>query len=149
MIVTTDIGNILYRDCKDFGIDIVPAGETLTGELTSERIVIHTKKQQLGKFRKKTSSFSIPATCSRHSYFIPIGRNRYRWKITTPSIPLWFLKCCSNASFDRTFNLHFQEIDSTFFQFTCKIITSLRFPRINSRWVHQFPSLHFPERTPS
>lgn len=49
MIVTTDIGNILYRDCKAFGIDIVPDGETLTGELTSERIVIHTKKQQPGK----------------------------------------------------------------------------------------------------
>ena len=44
MIVTTDIGNILYRDCKAFGIDIVPDGETLTGELKSERIVIHTKK---------------------------------------------------------------------------------------------------------
>ena len=27
MIVTTDIGNILYRDCKAFGIDIVPDGE--------------------------------------------------------------------------------------------------------------------------
>ena len=45
MIVTTDIGNILYRDCKAFGIDIVPNGETLTGELKSERIVIHAKKQ--------------------------------------------------------------------------------------------------------
>ena len=33
MIVTTDIGNILYRDCKAFGISIVPNGETLTGEL--------------------------------------------------------------------------------------------------------------------
>ena len=44
MIVTTDIGNILYRDCKAFGVDIVPDGETLTGELKSERIVIHTKK---------------------------------------------------------------------------------------------------------
>ena len=43
MIVTTDIGNILYRDCKAFGIDIVPDGETLTGELKSERIVIHTR----------------------------------------------------------------------------------------------------------
>ena len=50
MIVTTDIGNILYRDCKAFGIGIVPAGETLTGELTSERIVIHTKKQQPKSF---------------------------------------------------------------------------------------------------
>lgn len=54
MIVTTDIGNILYRDCKAFGIDIVPNGETLTGELKSERIVIHTKKQQPGKYWKKS-----------------------------------------------------------------------------------------------
>lgn len=54
MIVTTDIGNILYRDCKAFGIDIVPDGETLTGELKSERIVIHTKKQQPGTYWKKS-----------------------------------------------------------------------------------------------
>ena len=33
---------------------IVPDGETLTGELTSERIVIHTKKQQPGKYWKKS-----------------------------------------------------------------------------------------------
>lgn len=45
MIVTTDIANILYRDCKAFGIDIVPQGKTLVGELKSERIVIHVKKQ--------------------------------------------------------------------------------------------------------
>lgn len=54
MIVTTDIGNILYRDCKAFGIDIVPVGETLTGELKSERIVIHTKKQQPETYWKKS-----------------------------------------------------------------------------------------------
>lgn len=54
MIVTTDIGNILYRDCGAFGIDIVPAGETLTGELQSERIVIHSKKQQPGTYWKKS-----------------------------------------------------------------------------------------------
>ena len=54
MIVTTDIGNILYRDCETFGIDIVPNGETLTGELRSERIVIHAKKQQPGTFWKKS-----------------------------------------------------------------------------------------------
>nr|DAJ36968.1 MAG TPA: hypothetical protein [Caudoviricetes sp.] len=54
MIVTTDIGNILYRDCKAFGIDVVPSGETLVGELTSERIVIHTKKQQPGTYWKKS-----------------------------------------------------------------------------------------------
>ena len=50
MIVTTDIGNILYRDCKAFGIDIVPDGETLTGEL----IAIHAKKQQPGTYWKKS-----------------------------------------------------------------------------------------------
>ena len=54
MIVTTDIGNILYRDCRVFGINIVPAGETLTSELKSERIVIHSKKQQPGKYWKKS-----------------------------------------------------------------------------------------------
>lgn len=54
MIVTTDIGNILYRDCKAFGIDIVPDGETLTGELKSERIAIHAKKQQPGTYWKKS-----------------------------------------------------------------------------------------------
>ena len=54
MIVTTDIGNILYRDCEAFEIDIVPSGETLVGELKSERIVIHTKKQQPGTYWKKS-----------------------------------------------------------------------------------------------
>lgn len=54
MIVTTDIGNVLYRDCKAFGMDIVPAGETLTGELISERIVIHAKKQHPGTYWKKS-----------------------------------------------------------------------------------------------
>ncbi|MCQ4915663.1 MULTISPECIES: hypothetical protein [Bacteroides] len=54
MIVTTDIGNILYRDCKAFGIDMIPDGETLTGELKYERIVIHVKKQQLGTYWKKS-----------------------------------------------------------------------------------------------
>ena len=54
MIVTTDIANILYRDCKSFEIDIVPSGETLMDELKSERIVIHTKKQHPGKYWKKS-----------------------------------------------------------------------------------------------
>lgn len=54
MIVTTDIGNILYRDCKAFGIAIVLDGETLTGKLKSERIVIHAKKQQPGIYWKKS-----------------------------------------------------------------------------------------------
>lgn len=54
MIVTTDIANILYRDCKVFGIDIVPQRTTLVGKLKSERIVIHAKKQQPGKYWKKS-----------------------------------------------------------------------------------------------
>lgn len=45
MIVTTDIANILYRDSEIFGIDIVPFGEILTGELKAERITIHVKGQ--------------------------------------------------------------------------------------------------------
>ena len=54
MIVTTDIANILYRDCGAFGIDIVPQGKTLVGQLKAERIVIHSKKQQPGKYWKKS-----------------------------------------------------------------------------------------------
>jgi len=53
MIVSSDIANILYRDCKAFGIQIVPDGETLTGEITAERIVIHAKSQQPGRIWKK------------------------------------------------------------------------------------------------
>ena len=54
MIVTTDIANILYRDCQTFGISIVPHGKKLTGELKSERIVIHSKSQQPGTYWKKS-----------------------------------------------------------------------------------------------
>lgn len=54
MIVTTDIANILYRDCQSFGISIVPHGKKLTGELKSERIVIHAKKQQPETYWKKS-----------------------------------------------------------------------------------------------
>lgn len=54
MIVTTDIANILYRDCHTFGISIVPHGKKLTGELKSERIVIHAKKQQSETYWKKS-----------------------------------------------------------------------------------------------
>lgn len=53
MIVTTDIADILYRDCKDFGIEIVPFGKTLTGELKEERITIHVKGQTPSKYWEK------------------------------------------------------------------------------------------------
>lgn len=54
MIVTTDIANILYRDCQTFGISIVPHGKKLTGAMKSERIVIHAKKQQPETYWKKS-----------------------------------------------------------------------------------------------
>ena len=53
MIVTTDIADILYRDCKAFGIEIVPFGKTLTGELKEERITIHVKGQTPEKIWEK------------------------------------------------------------------------------------------------
>lgn len=54
MIATTDIANILYRDCMAFRIHIVPMGKTVSGEVKSERIVIHSKKQQPGKIWNKS-----------------------------------------------------------------------------------------------
>ena len=54
MIVTTDIANILYRDCQSFGISIVPHGKKLEDELKSEKIVIHAKKQQPETYWKKS-----------------------------------------------------------------------------------------------
>ena len=53
MIVTTDIADIIYRDCKAFGIKIVPFGNTLTGELKKERITIHVKGQTPSKYWEK------------------------------------------------------------------------------------------------
>ncbi|MGP1540023.1 hypothetical protein [Bacteroides pyogenes] len=53
MIVTTDIADILYQDCKVFGIGIVPFGKTLTGELEEERITIHVKGQTPSKYWEK------------------------------------------------------------------------------------------------
>lgn len=53
MIVTTDIADILYQDCKAFGIKIVPFGKTLTGELKDERITIHVKGQTPSKYWEK------------------------------------------------------------------------------------------------
>nr|DAO46408.1 MAG TPA: hypothetical protein [Caudoviricetes sp.] len=53
MIVTTDIADILYRDCKAFGIETVPFGKTLTGELKGERITIHVKGQTPSKYWEK------------------------------------------------------------------------------------------------
>ena len=53
MIVTTDIADILYRDCNAFGIGIVPFGKTIMGELKDERITIHVKGQTPSKYWEK------------------------------------------------------------------------------------------------
>ncbi|WP_418988151.1 hypothetical protein [Bacteroides heparinolyticus] len=53
MIVTTDIANILFRDCKSFGIKTVPFGKTITGELKEECITIHVKGQTSGTYWEK------------------------------------------------------------------------------------------------
>lgn len=60
MIVTTDIGNILYRDCKSFGIDevyqkgnIPPIPSDADYQLKTERIDIHPKSQSPEIYWKK------------------------------------------------------------------------------------------------
>lgn len=53
MIVTTDIGNILYRDCKAFGMEVYQKGNLPDGEMTTERAIIRVKPQTLGKYWKK------------------------------------------------------------------------------------------------
>ena len=55
MIVTTDIANILYKDCKAFGIEVYQAGN-ITDEhkkLSSERVIIRTKSQSPETYWKK------------------------------------------------------------------------------------------------
>lgn len=55
MIVTTDIANILYRDCKVFGIDVYQSGNIPDEdkELSSERVIIRTKSQSPETYWKK------------------------------------------------------------------------------------------------
>lgn len=53
MIVTTDIGNILYPDCKAFGIEVYQKGNIPDGEVTTERVIILTKSQTPSKYWKK------------------------------------------------------------------------------------------------
>ncbi|WP_347020862.1 hypothetical protein [Bacteroides finegoldii] len=47
MIVTTDIANIIFKDCKAFGIsEMYQRGNIPEGEVKTERIVIYPKAQQ-------------------------------------------------------------------------------------------------------
>lgn len=45
MITTTDIANILYKDCLHFGLPVFQRGNVDEGEISEERIVIYVKKQ--------------------------------------------------------------------------------------------------------
>ena len=55
MIVTTDIANILYKDCKAFGIEVYQAGNIPDEhkELSSEMVIIRTKSQSPETYWKK------------------------------------------------------------------------------------------------
>lgn len=50
MITLSDTANIMYRDCSVFGVERVPFGRTVTGQLKEERCVIHIKERQYGKY---------------------------------------------------------------------------------------------------
>ncbi len=61
MITPQTIGNILYRDCKDLGIEhvfvVVPGDnseEIPSGEVKEERVVIHPKSQKPGTYWRKS-----------------------------------------------------------------------------------------------
>lgn len=45
MITSGDIANIIYTDCKAFGMHIYPDGEKYKGEVKSEFVIIHSKRQ--------------------------------------------------------------------------------------------------------
>ncbi len=55
MIVTTDIANILYKDCKAFGIEVYQAGNIPDEhkKLSSERVIVRTKSQSPETYWKK------------------------------------------------------------------------------------------------
>lgn len=44
MIGTGDIGNIIYKACEGFGIEVCRDGNIPTGELTDERITVYVKQ---------------------------------------------------------------------------------------------------------
>ena len=54
MIVTTDIANIIFKDCKSFGIsEMHQRGNIPEGEVKTERIVIYPKTQQPDAYWEK------------------------------------------------------------------------------------------------
>ena len=54
MIVTTDIANIIFKDCKAFGIsEMYQRGNIPEGEVKTERIVIYPKAHQTDAYWEK------------------------------------------------------------------------------------------------
>lgn len=54
MIVTTDIANNIFKDCKSFGIsEMYQRGNILEGKVKTERIVIYPKTQQPDAYWEK------------------------------------------------------------------------------------------------
>ena len=54
MIVTTDIANIIFKDCKSFGIsEMYQRGNILECKVKTERIVIYPKTQQPDAYWEK------------------------------------------------------------------------------------------------
>lgn len=54
MIVTTDIANIIFKDCKSFGIsEMYQRGNIPEGKVKTERIVIYPKTQQPDDYWEK------------------------------------------------------------------------------------------------
>lgn len=53
MIVSTDIANIIYRDCEAFNLPIIPFGKAVTEQLDVEYITIHIKGQVPEKYWEK------------------------------------------------------------------------------------------------
>ena len=54
MITATDIANILCKDCAAFGIKCYQGDNVPTGEITVERIVVHSKSQTPEKIWRKS-----------------------------------------------------------------------------------------------
>lgn len=54
MITTTDIANILYRDCQKFKISVIPFGMDITKKLKSPCVKIHSKRQQTEMYWNKS-----------------------------------------------------------------------------------------------
>ena len=54
MIATTDIANIIFKDCKAFGIsEVYQRGNIPEGKVNTERIVVYPKTQQPDTYWEK------------------------------------------------------------------------------------------------